>query len=215
MAELPEDVDPRLWITVDGIEGRCYLFANAHTFTGRMEAWSQSTKTDLAVSKSEIVDQSTESKYWIQGFLSGNEPPGENMFGPAFLDKNGGLEQRWRDACRGLRETGAWPFGYWQVPIGLPKGFRLTHTPWFLRVDEIWTWDDEGSAWGLANPQPEREFKLLQGTLCFERRFHEMELVTDCHLGCVDCGMTEETIPDGHSAEEWELARSSFRPTPT
>ena len=71
---LPDDIDPRLWVKIKGVDGRCYLFGNNHTFKGRMCAYSEALETDLGVSRGEITASADEAQYWIEGFLAGNEP---------------------------------------------------------------------------------------------------------------------------------------------
>ena len=105
---LPEYVDVRLWIEVGGIEGRCYLFGNCGTSLGRMYAFSETLNTSLCVSKHEIVIQSDESTYWIDGFLHGTAPSGEAMFGPRYDEELDDLEPMWIAARKhsSARETG-------------------------------------------------------------------------------------------------------------
>jgi hypothetical protein len=105
---LPDDVDTRLWVEIEGVEGRCYLFGNNHTFTGRMCACSESLETDLGVSKRQITASSEEAQYWVQGFLVGNEPSEVEALGD---DEDDGPEvrfSRWQEMCADFRRSGVW-----------------------------------------------------------------------------------------------------------
>ena len=108
MVRLPVDLDPALWIEVKGVSGRCYLFGNPHTFRGRMYAYSEDLATDLAVSKSQIRDASPEARYWIAGFLVGNEPSEIEALGD---DESVDAEvrtRRWQEMCADFRRSGFW-----------------------------------------------------------------------------------------------------------
>ena len=73
-AQLPEDVDARLWIRTRGCAKRDFVWGNAHTFPGRMEAYCPHQQRDFSVSKDEVVDASPEARLWMDGFLRGHEP---------------------------------------------------------------------------------------------------------------------------------------------
>ncbi len=66
--------DERLWFLHKGCDGKHYFISNPHTFPGRMLAWCPIRKTDFCVPKSEMEAISESAKYWIQGFLTGNQP---------------------------------------------------------------------------------------------------------------------------------------------
>ena len=68
------EIDSTLWIKLGHCDGEHYLIGNCHTFPGRMNAFCKSKNTTFCVSLSEISDMSEQSRYWIKGFLSGNEP---------------------------------------------------------------------------------------------------------------------------------------------
>lgn len=67
------DYDENLWFYHNNCEDKHFLLGNPHTFKGRMFAWCPKKGTTLCISESEIGERSIESKYWILGFLSGNE----------------------------------------------------------------------------------------------------------------------------------------------
>ena len=68
------EIDSNLWIELDHCEGEHYLIGNCHTFPGRMNAYCTKKETTFCVSLSEISNMSEQSRYWIKGFLTGNEP---------------------------------------------------------------------------------------------------------------------------------------------
>lgn len=69
------DFEKELWFEIEGhCEGKHYIFGNPHTFTGRISAYCPQKNVIFNVSLNEIINMSQESKYWIKGFLSGNEP---------------------------------------------------------------------------------------------------------------------------------------------
>jgi hypothetical protein len=207
---IPDDLDPSLWIEVEGVAGRCYLIGNPHTFRGRMYAYSEGLARDLAVSRADIRNSSTEARYWVEGFLSGNEPDGDQMFGPAFLDQDDRLAERWQNALSHFTQAGNWPYGDWILPLPFPAGCEFVATPWFLRADEIWTWSPQG--WIKKEPQPlDPPDYLPPGTHCRDEG-HSMATVTDCHLVCDQCGMTLETTPEQFSYQEWAEIRPSYTP---
>ncbi|ROP28285.1 hypothetical protein EDD30_1026 [Couchioplanes caeruleus] len=100
---LPPDVDPGLWFDTEQC-GRHYLVdGNAHTFPGRMLAYCAERGIRTRVSKGEIGDCSEQTRYFVRGFLSGNEPaPPESDSGTeaAFL--------AWSDTAVRFRDTGYW-----------------------------------------------------------------------------------------------------------
>jgi hypothetical protein len=108
---LPDDVDGDLWVVVEGIEGRCYLVGNGHTHRGRMAAWSSRLGRRITLSKDEIEEAAPKAETWIDGFLAGNEPPPEELFGPSILDADDADPRwtSWRMEVRGFRDTGRWP----------------------------------------------------------------------------------------------------------
>jgi hypothetical protein len=95
--ELPEGVDARLWFEMHGCEGLHYLVeGNPHTSRGRMSAWCPARNRFTTVSKLEIRTSSPEAGWFVQGYLSGMEPPPEGDPG------------RWRRAAALFRRTGLW-----------------------------------------------------------------------------------------------------------
>jgi hypothetical protein len=147
----------------------------------------------IAFSKSEIVEASEAAEARVDGFLAGNEPDPEDLFGAGIHDAEDTDPrwERWRDAVSQFRETGYWPHDPWYDPLPFPPGTRLSAFVWTLRGDEVWTW--AGASWVRADPQPARRFRLLVGTVCDQRGQHKLTAVTTIHLVCDDCGITSET----------------------
>ena len=206
---LPDCIDVRLWIEIGGIDGRCYLFGNCGTSLGRMYAFSETLDTSLCVSKHEIVSQSDESAYWIDGFLHGTARFGDAMFGPRYDEELDDLEPRWIAARKEFIRSGDWPaYGDPRLPPAFPPLLQLPVTPWCLRVDEVWVWT--GNEWSKMDPQPSTPLVYEPfGPRC-EDEGHESEMVTTCHDVCLRCGRTDVEKPEGISWEDWESARPTF-----
>jgi hypothetical protein len=101
-------LDPDLWFTSEHCDGRHFILGNAHTFRGRLSAWCPSKKRHFAVSKSEIVGCSRETTYFVNGFVSGQEPD-------VPLDEEGDRlrpdspdYQAWARASELFKLTGSW-----------------------------------------------------------------------------------------------------------
>lgn len=107
MSENP-NFDENLWFTMGShCEGKHYLLGNPHTFVGRMWAWCPNKEVSFFVSKSGIDECSTETNYWIQGFLAGNEPepkPDEN----GDVDFESEEYKEWLKKVENFKETGNW-----------------------------------------------------------------------------------------------------------
>lgn len=100
---LPPDVDPELWFDTEQC-GRHYLLdGNPHTSPGRMYAYCAERGIRTRVSKGEISDCSAQTRYFVRGFLSGNEPAppeSDSPTEPAAL--------AWNDVVARFRDTGYW-----------------------------------------------------------------------------------------------------------
>jgi len=211
-----EGLDQQLWIRRAGFDCRDFLVGNPHTFRGRMAAYCPTANYGYSVSLGGIEEMSSESASWVAGFLAGNEPGPDDMFGPGIYDtpdEHGGHWQRWRDALAEFRTGGTWRHAGWRHLIPFLPGTTLPPFVWTLRGDEVWTWN--GDTWLKADPQPRHQFEMLEGTLCFERRFHETTVVTTVHGVCDDCGETSETGTGGYTLEEWQRARYTYVPEPS
>ncbi len=103
------EFDPELWFTMGACcDGRHYLLYNPHTFPGRMGAWCPLKQVSFCVSKSEIHECSQAARYWIKGFLSGNEPDAPMNKKRDYLPDDHPRTQAWRAAIRQFPETGIW-----------------------------------------------------------------------------------------------------------
>jgi hypothetical protein len=98
-ADLPDDVDERLWIRTSGCADRDFVWGNAHTFPGRMEAFCPHHRRDFSVSMNDVTEASAGARIWMAGFLRGNEPP------PPEGDD---LRQVWRTSIQAFQRTGVW-----------------------------------------------------------------------------------------------------------
>lgn len=106
---LPADVDPRLWFEMDSCEGRHYLVeGNPHTFRGRMYFYCPPQNIYTRISRSEIGECSDETRYFIRGYLSGNEPPPPRDHDNDLLDDRDPAFTLWRKVVEVFRNTGYW-----------------------------------------------------------------------------------------------------------
>lgn len=207
-------VDERLWIRTAACDDADFLCGNGHSFRGRMAAYCLRDKRGFSVSLSEITEMSPEARYWITGFLHGNEPAPEDMFGPGIHDANDDDPRwtRWRTAVDEFVSTGEWRQPNWRRPRPFPSGTQLPSYVWTRRIDGIWHWQDGG--WALADPQPELVGGMLAGTVCAERGRCDLTAVTPMHSVCDDCGDSDDgTVPAEFTSEDWERARWTYVPT--
>lgn len=183
-----------LWVETDGF-GRCRLDGNAHTFPGRIGAWSETLETSVTISKSDVREASPEAWAWIDGFLAGNEPEFHEFAGIGALDdepiEQDPAWQRYEHALTEFRSTGSMPFPLNRRPT-LPPPPELSPEPWAAAGGEVLAWN--GNAWVPLDPQPRIKFALLVGTVCEARGHHVVEMVGDQHLFCSDCGEITEGV---------------------
>ena len=101
----PDVLDGRLWFEAS-CGGRDYLVeAGGHTFPGRMLAWCAERGREYLVSLDEMGAMSDEARYFVRGYLAGNEPglPQEAEEGVAPHD-----QEAWLAATARFRRTGRW-----------------------------------------------------------------------------------------------------------
>lgn len=95
-----------LWVTSHN-GGRGILHGNPHTFPGRFSVLWESTGDTHATSLSDLADMSAQSRAWLAGFLSGNEPEPFEVLG---LDDDAELTDEqyevWRQRLAEFRESG-------------------------------------------------------------------------------------------------------------
>jgi hypothetical protein len=182
--ELPDDVDPDLWVEAKGYEGRLFLGWNPHLSPGRgrVGVWAEQLGIGTRISMSDITAAADTSRIWLAGFFVGSEPDPHDMFGPGIRDASPD-DPRWPrywECNRRFRETGIWDAELWVVLTPFAPDALLPPFVFAVRGDEVWLWEDD--AWVLADPQPRRTRSLLEGTLCLERGHHDRSEVDPRHV---------------------------------
>ena len=107
MKRIPTDIDRNLWFHHRGCKGRHYLIGNPHTVPGRLYAWCPIEQSSLFLACADISSMSKLARYWVAGFLHGNEPdppPGED--GPP--DFGSPPYKKWQRQALQFRKTGVW-----------------------------------------------------------------------------------------------------------
>jgi hypothetical protein len=102
-------IDERLWFVGTCGERDFLVDGHGHTFRGRMSAWCPTQQHWYNVSKAAITECSTETEFFIRGFLTGCEP------GPPIDDEgemNEADHKAWRAAAQRFHSTGYW-YGRW------------------------------------------------------------------------------------------------------
>jgi hypothetical protein len=99
--------DENLWFIHKGCEGRHYLIGNPHTFYGRILAWCPKKERSFMVSVSEMEQMSDFSKYWIEGYLKGNEPEPPTDSNED-VDFESAEYKTWIEEVKLFNETGYW-----------------------------------------------------------------------------------------------------------
>lgn len=101
-------VDERLWFEAP-CGRRDFIVGNGNTFVGRMSAWCPHDGVGYNVSLGETGAMSGESRYFVAGFLAGNQPGYPT-------DAEGETDEAdlvaWRAATGRFRRTGYW-YGRW------------------------------------------------------------------------------------------------------
>lgn len=102
------EYDETLWIELEHCEGKHFLLGNPHTFPGRIEAFCPLKNVTFCISFNEIKRMSTESSYWLKGYLNGNEPsPPDEMDGEsAFEYFQSSRYKEWELKIQKFKETG-------------------------------------------------------------------------------------------------------------
>ncbi|WP_053367952.1 hypothetical protein [Bacillus sp. FJAT-27245] len=106
------EFEKELWFELKGhCEGRHYIIGNPHTFNGRISAYCLQKDVLFNVSFGEIVNMPQETKYWIKGYLSGNEPsPPVDEDGDVYPPEHEEFI-RWQESIDLFHETGYWYAG--------------------------------------------------------------------------------------------------------
>jgi hypothetical protein len=99
--------DEALWFHHQGCSGKHYLLGNPHTFPGRMLAWCPLKTRSFFVSKSEMLEVSSDAAYWVAGFLAGAEPE-PPMNEERDVDFASEEYKRWERCVTEFRQSGSW-----------------------------------------------------------------------------------------------------------
>ncbi len=115
--QLPEreqsgEPDPLLWFEAS-CGGRDLLTGNGGTFRGRMRAWCPHEQVGYNVSLAEMGQMSQEARYWVAGFLAGNQPGPPPPPDPD-ADTDPDDLTAWKAATSRFRRTGLW-HGRWRT----------------------------------------------------------------------------------------------------
>jgi hypothetical protein len=113
------EFDKELWFVLkeEHCKGRHYILGNPHTFNGRISSYCPQKNVFFNVSLGEIVDMPLATKYWIKGYLSGNEPsPPVDEEGDVFPTTH---EEHihWLNSVNLFHKTGYWYSGDRQCDI--------------------------------------------------------------------------------------------------
>jgi hypothetical protein len=102
------EYDENLWIELKNCEGRHFLIGNPHTFKGRIDVYCPPKNSTCCISYCEIKNMSIESKYWLHGYLRGNEPdPPEEYEGESAIDYfQSERYKEWEFKIQKFRNTG-------------------------------------------------------------------------------------------------------------
>jgi len=104
--------DPLLWFEAP-CGGRDLLVGSGNTFPGRMSAWCPDRRVSYNVSLAEMGQMSSEARYYMAGFLAGNQPGPPAAPGPdADIDPDD--LAAWKAAVGRFRRTGLW-VGRWRT----------------------------------------------------------------------------------------------------
>ena len=210
-----EGAEKSLRVRLAGSELVWLIDGNPHTHQGRMRAVDPNTGDAIFFSLSEVTDATDSARTWIAGFLAGSEPAAVAMFGVGILDAEDDDSRwdRWRSALADYRRTGDWPDEPWEHLLPIPDGVDLPAYVWTVRGDEVWQW--KGGSWVLADPQPLRASRVLEGTICHERSAHSMVVTSTAHLVCEECGLVSHILPEDMTDEEFERRQFKYEPTVT
>jgi hypothetical protein len=108
----PIELDDSLWVSLgNSCPGKHYLLHNPHTFTGRIAVFSEQQNQVFNISKSEIVEYSSEAANWLKGYLAGCEPDAPLSETGDYLEDDHPRMIEWRTAIQEFPQTGFWYFG--------------------------------------------------------------------------------------------------------
>ena len=102
--------DPELWVTSDYCPDRDWLIeGNAHTHPGRLAIWCPHRGGGYNLSRDEIRETSVAGRYWIRGFVVGNEPNSPLDDDGFPIDETSADYQAWESARLEYLRQGVWP----------------------------------------------------------------------------------------------------------
>ena len=101
------NIDEHLWFYHKGCTGKHFFIGNPHTFPGRILAWCPQQQKSFFLSVSEVEEMSEYSKYWIKGYLTGNEPSPPTD-GNGDVQFSGKEYEEWAEAVDLFATTGYW-----------------------------------------------------------------------------------------------------------
>jgi hypothetical protein len=104
--------DPLLWFEAP-CGGRDLLTGAGGTYPGRLAAWCPAKNVDYNVSLAEMGQMSQQARYYVEGFLAGNQP-GPPPPPDADADIEPGDLDAWQAATGRFRRTGRW-LGRWRT----------------------------------------------------------------------------------------------------
>jgi hypothetical protein len=102
------DFDENLWFMHEGCEGKHFLIGNPHTYPGRMWAWCPKDERTFFVSKGAMGEMSEAAKYWVMGFLAGNQPEPPRDGEDNEVDFKGVAYREWLKNIEVFERTGIW-----------------------------------------------------------------------------------------------------------
>ena len=107
-----EEPDPLLWFEAP-CGGRDLLTGSGGTYPGRMSAWCPDKKVGYNVSLAAMGQMSQQARYYVAGFLAGNQPGPPTPAEPG-ADAEPDDLTAWRAATGRFRRTGRW-LGRWRT----------------------------------------------------------------------------------------------------
>lgn len=108
----PEELDPELWFACADHPGeRDLVVGNAHTFLGRILAVcpQDDGRHYYASANAVLEDCAPATRFWVQGFLAGSEPPPPRGADGGWMPDDSAEMASWRRRIRLWRTRATWP----------------------------------------------------------------------------------------------------------
>jgi hypothetical protein len=194
-SDLPVRFDRALWVESGGERG--YIVGNARTHRGLFHVCFPDRRYLSTVSAYQLTATSTEARYWLRGFLTGQEPSIDEYLGRdrSEEDYNPTDEERARYITfleRCVNE-GSHPRLNKRPDRALvitdAERAEIRLDPW-----RPWTYVGErvlvpdGAEWVEADPQPEIDGPWFTGPVCAERGYCDLTWLESGWSVCRDCG---------------------------